>query len=285
MVQGQVDVVTEIKPEKDGRSFDIIVPTHNTLENKGLRLTLGCVEALYDNTSIPFHLIVVDDSTDVTPIYFQQLMKQHDNITYVHSDEPYKCGNQLFNIGLSHTKHDFVVTIMNSIRVTPEWELVALEIMKNNPKVGVIGFKCLFPNGLIESAGIRMIKWLPTDIGRDLPGYRLPTVYECDAVQWAFALLRKEAVVGNLEENIFHGFRGWDDIDNCFVVKKNGWKVFYCGLGIAYHEPRATRGNDGKQAYIENQENGQIFYKRWGFWDEFIKENPQGDIHTPPKMM
>ncbi len=270
-------------------TLDIMVPTHNRLD-----LTMRCIQAIYFHTQTPFHLIVCDDSTDnLTPNYFRERgtngvapLGKVSNMTFIHSNTPFKEGNQFFNIALRHAKSEYMATVMNSIRVEPEWELGALNnLMVQNPQIGIIGFKCIFPDERIESAGIRMMKYLPTDMGRDLPGHRLSGVYEPEAVQWAFALLRKKAIVGNLEEGIFHGFVGWDDIDNCFAVKAKGWKIFYCGLGVGYHEPRATRGDNSPEASVKNKENGERFYKRWGLWDDFIKDNPDGkDIHAMPKM-
>lgn len=247
--------------------LDIIVPAHEHLD-----LTMKCMDALYACTSTPFHLIVVDDSIDLTPLYMTELQRSHDNLTYIHSDEPYKSGNQIFNIGLEHTKTAYTATVMNSITVEPEWEIQALKLMDENPKIGIVGFKCLFPNGLIESAGIKMARWLPTDIGRGYPGHRLSGIYKVEAVQWAFALLRKEAVVGNLDEDLFNGFKGVDDIDNCFVVKNKDWDIFYCGLGVGYHEPKASRGDNSLNGKKLNAENMTIFYKRWGLYNDFQGE-------------
>jgi GT2 family glycosyltransferase len=258
--------------------MDIMVPTHNHIE-----LTIKSINALYRNTFNPFHLIIVDDSTDnMTPYYGNEVVsKEHPDVTFIHSDIPYKCGNQFFNIALENCKTEYMVTVMNSICVEPDWEIVALELMKNDPQVGVIGFKCLFPWGLIESAGIQMGDgkhmplYTPCDLGRDLPGHQLSKVYECVSVQWAFAMLRKRAVIGNLDETLFHGFRGWDDIDDSFVVKSKGWKILYDGLGVGYHEPRATRGNDSDLAAKENMENAHVFFKRWGFWEEYLRVSGQ----------
>ena len=262
----------------NSQPFDVIMITHNKLE-----LTIMAVDALYCNTKQPFHLIVVDDSEDIiTPQYFELIQKERTNITFVHSDVPYKCGNQIFNIGLAHAKSDYVAMVMNSVRVEPEWEIVALALLQQNPQVGLIGLKCLLEDGTIESAGIRMVKWLPSDMGRGSPGHRLCNVYEPDAVQWALAFVRKQATVGNLAEDIFHGFRGWDDIDNCFVLKKAGWKILYCGVGAGYHKFRATRGNNSAEAEKQNQENGERFYKRWGFWEEFQKAIPKHTVHLIP---
>ena len=262
-----------------GYALDVMVPAHGRLD-----LTMQCFEALYAYTTSPFHLIVADDSTDLTPLYMNQFCKEHDNVTYIHSDVPYKSGNQFFNRALAHCKTPFMATVMNSVKVEPHWEMGGLQVMHGNPEVGIVGFKCLLPDGSIESAFIKMNKWLPCDVGRGEPGHRLAFVTEAEAVQWAFALLRVEAVKGKLEENTFHGFRGWDDIDNCFVVKKAGWKIFYCGTSVGYHAPRATRGSNSEKASRENRENGEIFYKRWGFWEDFVKEHGENAsaIHIAP---
>lgn len=252
--------------------IDILVPTHGRLD-----LTIRCVHAIYTKTRAPFHLIVVDDSTedmddglDMTKIYMERLASKYDNVTYIHSDVPYDNGNQIFNIGFANCKYDFMATVMNSMAVEPEWETIAIQFMRQNPNVGIIGFKCLFPSGVIESAGIRMMGYTPVDVGRDMPGHRLSAIYETPAAQWAFALVRKKAGE-KLEEDVYHGFKGWDDIDNCFVVRKRGYKIFYCGLGVGYHEPRATRGRNDIDSHFQNLQNGEAFYKRWGYWEVFKK--------------
>lgn len=256
--------------------LDVILTTHNRLD-----LTMRAVNALYEHTSVPFHLIVVDDSTDMTPIYFGQALKEKDNITYIHSDIPYKTGNQIFNIGFRHCKTPFAAIVMNSVRVEPDWNVQSMELMNTLPKAGVVGLKNLFsePDGRIECAGIMMVdsrltdfgKYAkvstktPSDIGSGQPAHRFSANYEVEAVQWAFVLTRVEAVK-DLEEFVFNGFKGWDDIDNCFVVRKRGWKIYYCGQSSGYHTPRATRGDNSEEAAQLCKENAHIFFRRWGFW-------------------
>ena len=264
--------------------IDIVVPAHGRLD-----LTIRCIHSIRKNTSSPFHLIVVDDSTedmddgmDMTKIYMERLAERYDNVTYIHSDVPYDNGNQIFNIGFKHCKYDFVAFVMNSMTVEPDWEIIAAQFMRQNPNAGVIGFKCLFPSGIIESAGIKMVGYTPVDVGRDMPGHRLSAIYETPAAQWAFALVRKQAGE-NLEEDVYNGFKGWDDIDNCFVVRKRGYKIFYCGLGVGYHEPRATRGRNDLESHFLNLQNGEAFYKRWGYWDLFKKYTGKSDDYEAIK--
>ena len=275
-----------ISKSKIDTPIDIMVPVHGRLD-----LTMKCLKALYENTTVPFHLIILDDTVDdpddpdsLIALYLARFMKHHDNITYIHKDEPYKCGNQFYNEGLKHCKYDYVASVMNSVTVEPDWELVAIQFMNNNPTVGIIGLKTLLPSGVIETAGITMMGFTPIDIGRDQPGYKLTCMHECIAVQWAFALHRKAAVEGNIDEDIFYGFVGWDDIDNSFAVRSKGWKIWYCGLGVGIHEVRATRGTNTIEAMEKNRHNAEVFYKRWGYWDLYQKANASDSIHLKSKV-
>jgi GT2 family glycosyltransferase len=260
-----------------GPTLDVCVIAHDNIE-----LTISCLKTLCKNTRSPFHLIVVDDSTDLTPLYMNQFCKEHDNVTYIHSTVPYKTGNQIFLKALDNCRTKYMATVMNSTRVEPDWEMVAVQVLDGDPKIGVVGLKCLQKDGTIESAYIAMDRWTPCDAGKGMPGHRLCFTHEVQAVQWAFAVVRVEAAKAVLEPFVFHGFVGWDDIDNCFCMKKAGWKIFACGAGAAYHDTRATRGSNSEEVARKNTENGQLFYKRWGFWDEFIKEVPSGDVHVRP---
>ena len=257
--------------------MDILVPTHGHLE-----LTIKCIQSLYMYTQTPFHLIILDDSPPedlgMTAIYVHEQQKEKTNITYIHSNIHWKTGNTFFNAGLKYCKTAYVVTCMNSMTVEPVWEIVALDLMRKDPLVGTVGFKCLFPNGLIESAGIAFVGHLPTDMGRDEPGYRVNEIREAQAVQWAFAMHRKKAIEGNLDEEVFNGHVGWDDIDNCLVVKSKGWKILYCGLGCGIHQPRATRGSNSIEASKLNWQNAHRFFKRWDLWNTYI-----GGLHMDVK--
>lgn len=261
--------------------IDIIVPVHGKCQ-----LTRQCIGALYANTTTPFHLIILDDTeasikhgsyhrvdaTDTTRHYLEFLARESNNVTYINAAYPYKRGNEFFEDGFRRCKHEYVATVMNSVAVDWDWNRVALDLMKQDAQIGIIGFKNLFPHGAIESAGIMLDKHIPIDIGRDEPGYaaKFTTIGEVPAVQWAFALLRKQAVVNVLPQDMY-GFVGWDDIDNCFVVKRRGWKIVYCGYGSGIHFPRHTRGSDQPESLRRNRQNARIFWKRNGLWNTYLE--------------
>mgnify|MGYP001563846356 CR=1 FL=1 len=271
-----------VQEAKNIAPLDIFVPVHGNYA-----LTTKCIASIYQNTQTAFHLIVLDNTraaykygssspiqaTDAisVPAYFHDLETRVNNLTYQEWDYPVKNGNIFFEKAFTLCKSDYMATVMNSVVVEPEWEIVGMRLMEQDPQIGIIGFKNLFPEGGIESAGIWFRGHQPSDYGRDLPAHRCNEIAEVVAVQWAFALVRKKAAIGNLDLENYHGHVGWDDIDNCLEVKKRGWKIVYCGLGVGYHHPRATRGSNSLEAFIKNKENAHVFYKKWGLWNKYME--------------
>ena len=262
-----------------GYKLDILVPTHGHME-----LSIECVKTLYRNTSTPFHLIVMDDSTpdmddgtDLTPTWMARFKATHDNFTYVHSNKPYERGNEFINASIEYMKTPYLALVVNSITVEPDWEHAGLHIMEANPKAGAVGFKCLRNDeGVIESAGLMITEDGSSlrDIGAGQQSHRLSKVYECMSVQWAFVLLRKAAIEGNLDASDYHGFKGWEDFENCFTMRSKGWQMVYCGVGVGKHKTFATREDPSLDGAQKNFENRERFAKRWGFWPKYHKIFP-----------
>ena len=258
--------------------LDILVPTHGHME-----LSIECIKTLYKNTLTPFHLIVMDDSTpdmddgtDLTPTWMCRFKASHDNFTYIHRDTPYERGNDFVNDSLQYMKTPYLALVVNSITVEPEWEYAGLHIMESNPLVGAIAFKCLNREGVIESAGLMVTEDGSSlrDIGAGQQSHRLSKVYECSAVQWAFVLLRKAAIEGNLDASDYYGFKGWEDYDNCFTLRSKGWQMIYCGQGVGFHKTYATREDPSAEGCMKNLNNRERFAKKWGFWPKYHKIFP-----------
>ena len=124
--------------------IDIILTTHNHLG-----LTIECLDALYANTSVPFRLTIVDDSTDLTPTYIAHFKAEHPNIQFIRPKEKLTSANQIINIGLKNTSNPLVVNITNTTTVEPAWINYALIMMEQNSTIGIIGFKLLYSGPLI----------------------------------------------------------------------------------------------------------------------------------------
>lgn len=241
--------------------IDIILLTHNHLEN-----TTRCIEALYANTREVFKLTVIDDSTDETEAYFKRLIAEGDEIKYVRPDVFIRTGNQAFNIGVKLTQSDPFVFLTNSSFVEPEWLTVALGIMEQDPRIGLVGFKLLFPetNTIIEAGEIVLPDGNRPNIGMHEPSHRYTHIREVHAVGWACVLIRRAALPEDgVDESTYIGFRGADDTDNCLEMKRRGWKIIYNGCGSVYHKLSACLGGETEQGRLESAENYRRFIEKW----------------------
>lgn len=242
--------------------LDIILLTHNNLVK-----TLRCLDALNQNTPIPFKLTIIDNlSTDLTALYFHEIVQPFP-INFVQPEKGYISGNQAINIALKLTQSDPVIFLCNSTFVEPNWLPYALKIMGDGPKVGLVGFKILYPEtNLIIEAG-EMMNWESGDrynIGMGELSHRHTYIREVDAVGWSVVLMRRGAIPeGGFDESFYIGWRGSDDTDNCLEMKKRGWKIIYNGLGTVYHQLSSCMGGGTEQGRMESAENYRRFKEKW----------------------
>jgi len=245
-------------PKVDGE-VDIIVITHNHLD-----MFSKCIESIYKETTIPFHLIVVDDqSIDGTQEYVERLRAEKGNITYVKPKKKAKGGAEIMNIGLRYCRNDLVVSMNNDIVVTRGWLEEAVKVMESDEKIGIVGMKFLYPDDKIQHAGGTFIKTgLPFHLGIGEPR---ETHSEIKEVSWASGpcvLIRRKCLEPGWDE-IYDSFGGHEDVDLCLRARKQGWKIVYCGKSEVYHLEGATVMSMPNfwRMHLRSRE---IFLSRWG---------------------
>ena len=243
-------------------SFDVILTTHNRLD-----LTIACVKALYNYTPIPFNLIVIDESSDLTPQFFDSFCKEHSNCKYLRFEpSQLKCCNHCWLLGLEHCTKDIVVTLVNSTTVEPNWFSYPLSLLNDNPQVGAIGIKLLYPHGIIWHAGKDFFNSLPGHMGLGEPAHRCTHIIEVKAINHSVGFFRKEVLAKSLDIDTYIGWRSFEDDDLCLTIRKNGYKILYCGFASAYHIESPTRlvDNPDKQRFwAEHNENMRRFLTKW----------------------
>jgi len=239
--------------------IDIILTTHNHLE-----LTIECLNALFAHTTIPFNLIVIDDSTDLTPQFFKQFCKEHSNIKYIHPKEKLISGNQCWRIGLENSTSPICVSMVNSSRVEPGWFNMPLQILEQNPKVGLVGIKLLHLNGIIWHAGILFNNHVPAHLGIGEPGHHHSDIKTVPCVNFSVGFFRREAWLNALDEKTYLGWKGFEDTDVCLSLRENGWQILYCGMASAYHIESPTRLEGDRIKFWEDyNENLRRLIMKW----------------------
>lgn len=247
------------KSDKVDGEVDIMILTH-----EHLNFLQRCIETIYTETNIPFHLIVIDDiSADRTEEYMKNLWEQEENVTYVRLAEKAKGGSQMMNVGLNYFRNDLIVSMNNDIVVTKGWLEEAVKCIKKDPKIGIVGMKFLYSDNKIQHAGGAFIKGgIPCHIGIGEPKKKHSGIIEAQWVSGPCVLIRHECLGSGWDET-YDNFGGHEDIDLCLRVRKNGWKVMYCGKSEVYHLEGATvLSMPGFNQMFRHSRS--IFMLRWG---------------------
>lgn len=170
------------------------------------------------------------------------------------------------NQGATAATGRHLVFLNNDTEPHPGWLEPLIEVLDNEPDVGVVGSKLLFPNGLVQHAGV----WMAKDGKGDLFGYHrlycsVPDDALVDArtdlqvVTGAALAIRRELffAVGGFDEEYWNGN---EDVDLCLKVGAAGHRVVY--------EPRSSLTHhesvSGPERFSRVPENVRLLNERWG---------------------
>ena len=143
----------------------------------------------------------------------------------------------------------------------PDW-LEALLEYAQQPAIGVVGAKLLFPDGGLQHVGVTILDGKPGhpfySYPAQHPGYYCRNVlpHNCAAVTGACLMTRAEVFreVGGFDEALPLNY---NDVDYCLRVRRAGYRVVYTPHAQLYHHESVTK--DG--VYVEEL---AAFHARWG---------------------
>jgi O-antigen biosynthesis protein len=124
----------------------IIIPVYNKVG-----YTLNCLKSIQEHVSkaVSIEVIVVDDgSSDETPDILDRILglryiKNPNNMGFINS-----CNN-----GASKAKGKYLCFLNNDTEVCPNWLETMVDTIEQDPEVGVVGSKLVYPNGILQEAG------------------------------------------------------------------------------------------------------------------------------------
>lgn len=239
----------------------VVIPTHNAPD-----LLRSCLTSIRDKTTYPnYEVILVDNATsDPVALKYLQTVGIDAGVTVVR-DEGYFNFARLCNAGVRHAAGDMIVLLNNDTTVQTDGWLEAMVGLAQQPSVGAVGCKLLYPDGSIQHAGVVGL----ADViaghaakGRnaDDRGYihMASTVHEVLAVTAACLMVRRELFrsVGGLDEQWVPNAYG--DVDFCLRLRGAGYRNVFTPYAVLTHHESPTRGLN-----IENFE--RIYMRqRWG---------------------
>jgi glycosyltransferase involved in cell wall biosynthesis len=253
----------------------IIIPTRN-----GLNLLKKCIDSILTKTAYKsFEIIIVDNNSDdkSTLEYLYKLGDQE--IIRVIRDPMEFNYSALNNLAVMQAKGSIIALLNNDVEViSPEWmgEMVSHALRE---EVGAVGAKLLYPNNLIQHAGVVLgVGGIANHVHRNFPdnhpGYfsRASLVNCFSAVTAACLFIRKDLYlkVGGLDEkNLAVSF---NDVDLCLRLKELGLRNIFTPYAILYHHESATRGyEDSPEKLKRFQSEIDYMQSRWG---SLIKNDP-----------
>ncbi|MFR0675407.1 glycosyltransferase family 2 protein [Enterobacterales bacterium AW_CKDN230030176-1A_HGKHYDSX7] len=273
----------------------LIVPTRDQV---GLLTT--CIDGLLHKTDYPdLEIIVVDNqSSDQAALDFLKNLPSHGVRVLSH---PYPFNySTINNAAVMKAEGELIGLVNNDIEIIDSTWLKEM-VSQLRPGVGAVGAKLLWPNGMVQHAGVVVginglaahtgNSWTDTDAG--YLAFNQLTRRQ-SAVTAACLLTRKETylAVGGLDEQAFPV--AFNDVDFCMKLNEQGLALIWTPFAKLIHAESASRGKDQtpeKRARAIREQ--KKFIERWtvkGWQDSFYHpalshdylSGPFGGLALPP---
>ncbi len=258
-----------IKPER----VSIVIPTRDKLE-----VLRKSIESIEGKTEYPdYEIIVVDNNSSEpeTRAYLASL--KHKVLEF---QRPFNF-SRICNYGAAHGSGRYLLFLNNDTEVISRDWIRSLVELGQQPEIGIVGAKLLYPDGTIQHLGVTV--GLGGVAGHPLAGFDADSphyfgltgvIRNCSAVTAACMLVRREVFeqVGGFDEDMPVAF---NDVDFCLRVLRAGYRIAVTPYCLLYHHESASRG------YALDPADIAFMAKRWGaalLSDPYY--NPNLTLHT-----
>jgi glycosyltransferase involved in cell wall biosynthesis len=225
------------------------------LPRSGVRL-LRCLDSIRVRSTYPdIELVLVDDGDRRPPL--RELIRDQSGTVTVVREERGGTDGALRNAGARAARGEVLCFVHDDIEITTDHWLDEMVGLLLQPGIGAVGAKLLYPDGLVQHAGI--VGGIGSTVGnvhrftdRLEPGYcgRAMLTQSFSAVSWACMVVRREAfeAVNGFDEVSLSGAFG--DVDFCYRLGEAGWRVGWTPHAeVLHHEsPKDARETEGENA-------------------------------------
>lgn len=239
-----------------------------------VRLLRQCTEGLAHKTSYrPLEIVLVDNSRSsaVENFYRSELSRRFEQTQYLDCRHLSFNYSKLNNWGARAAVGPMLLLLNDDIvPIHPDWLEAMLEHAQR-PEIGAVGAKLVYPNGLIQHAGVVMgifgssghaFKLCPADPVLGWRYFGLPhLIRNTSAVTAACLLVRKEVYweVGGLDEE--HLAVAFQDVDFCLKIAQRGYRNVYTPYAELYHYESVTKAEK-----TPNRAETEYLIAKWHAW-------------------
>jgi GT2 family glycosyltransferase len=280
---------------QEEKRVSIIIPTRDRAD-----LLRVCLESLWHHTSYAHtEIIIVDNASceaETMALFAQAREKGARVVEYPH---PFNY-SAMNNMAAQHATGEVLCFLNNDTEViTPDWLEQMLAILEQ-PGVGAVGAKLLWPNNLIQHGGVVVgPHQLAAHVGNqwhtDAPGYmgRAQLVQQWSAVTAACLLTPRQLFLDSGSFDVLNFPVAFNDVDYCLRLRQRGKHVVWTPQARLYHHESASRGSDTrKHDQARNRMEMWNFRDKWGeYADPFYNPNltlstvsePFNGLALPPR--
>ncbi len=252
-----------VKREIKGNPLiSIIIPFRDQVE-----VLKTCLDSLFAKTTWQnYEILLVNNASELleTREYIRE-MENCPRVKMLHYNAPFNY-SAINNFAVERTRGEYLVLLNNDTEIIePEWIENMLEHAQR-PEVGAVGAKLLYPNDLVQHAGVVIgvggaANHAFSRTPKDEHGYfgQLNVVRQYSAVTAACIMLRKsvfEEIDGFDEENLAISF---NDVDFCLRLREKGYLVIYTPYSLLYHHEALSRGhsvNFNEEYFLRRRHKG-----------------------------
>ncbi len=245
----------------------IVIPVYNQIH-----YTYACLVSILEHTKdVTYEVIIADDvSTDAT----EHLSEYAEGLVICRNST-----NQGFlrncNNAARSARGKYVMFLNNDTQVTPGWLSSLVNLIEQDPTIGMVGSKLVYPDGrLQEAGGIIWSDGSGWNYGRlddpDKPEYNY--VKDVDYISGAAILLSNDLwkQIGGFDTRFAPAY--CEDSDLAFEVRKAGYRVVYQPLSKVIHFEGVSNGTDVQGTGLKRYQavNSKKLKEKWA--DEFARQ-------------
>jgi glycosyltransferase involved in cell wall biosynthesis len=265
----------------------IIIPTKDELP-----MLQRCIESLLEKTRYPnYEILIVDNDSQTAEAlaYLEGLQALgSERVRVLRYEKPFNF-SAMNNLAAKEARGEYLLLLNNDTAVLePDW-LDEMMSHAQRPEVGVVGARLLFPNRLIQHAGVVLGMGLYAVADHPFigfpaedPGYwgRLELTQNYSAVTAACMVVRKALYdeLGGLEEKDFKVL--YNDVDFCLKVREKGYLAVWTPHATLLHEGTASQ-RKGLEARPDEAKLERIGAEQGAMWKRWLPQLANDPAFNP----
>ncbi len=202
-----------------------------------------CVASIRQKSTWKNCEIIVLDNNDMPPALEREL-RQYD-VQRAAFVEPFNLAAKM-NLGARLAQGEQLVFLNDDIEViSPEWIESMLEFSQQ-PEIGAVGAKLLFPDGRLQHVGVTILAGNPGHhyyrFAQEHQGYFLGNVVHRNYSAVTGACMMTPAALFREVGGFDVGFPlNYNDVDYCLKVRATGRRIVYTPFAVLFHHESVTK--------------------------------------------